>query len=111
MGITIEFRDEQFLLGFSDSVVQMMPDQETWNLLSLCELRLRYNPRDPDALFAKAAVLARLGKYCQALGYLDRLTDEDEEYPGARRFRARILMEMSRPSGSLVWLGKGKEAR
>lgn len=82
----------------------MLPDHDAWNLLTLCELRLQYNPGDPDALFAKAAVMARLGRYAEALRYLDRVEEEAKDYPGVNRFRSRIVLEMSRPRGASVWL-------
>lgn len=87
----------------------MLPDEDVWNLLSLCDLRLKYNPRDPDALFAKAAVLARVGRYSEALRYLDRLMEECRDYPGLNRFRARILLEESRPRLATVWVGVNDE--
>ncbi|MFQ5838356.1 MAG: tetratricopeptide repeat protein [Thermoplasmata archaeon] len=77
--------------------------------MRLCELRLSCDPRDPDALFAKAAVLARLGRYGEALRCLDAVSVEERDYPGVRRFRARILREMEGPKAQ-VWLGRAENS-
>ncbi len=86
-----------------------MPDRDTCKIMRLCEVRLRHDPTDPDALFAKAAVFARLGLYGEALQCLDTIPQGSGHYPGLGRFREKLVREMSR-SGRvhLGWL-KGDE--
>ncbi len=71
-------------------------DSSTKNVIRLCELRLRQDPDDPDALFAKAAVFAGLGLYSDALECIERLSAEAEDYPGLRLLKERVLVEMRR---------------
>jgi len=51
-------------------------------LLRLAEERLRRNPRDPDALFSTAAVLAKANDLLGAVALLEKLAEIDEAYPG-----------------------------
>ncbi len=52
--------------------------------------RLSLDPRDADALFTTAALLARQGKLETAAHALDRIADIDTDYPGLWRFLARL---------------------
>ncbi|MCJ2520340.1 MAG: hypothetical protein LN412_05255 [Candidatus Thermoplasmatota archaeon] len=74
-------------------------EQDTVNLIRLCELRLKRDPHDPDALFAKAAVLAGLGLFSDALDYLSKVSSKIDDYPGLVRFRERVLVEMDQYFG------------
>lgn len=74
----------------------MVADPEVRRLLHLCQVRLRSDPDDTDALFAKAAVLGQLGLYVHALECLQRVSSRDGGYPGLEPFRSRILKEMDR---------------
>lgn len=60
----------------------------------LCTARLRGDPADRDALFTKAAVLARFGMYPAALHCLRKVDRQGDTYPGLHRFRTRLLTEM-----------------
>lgn len=62
-------------------------------LMQACELRLSDDPQDPDALFAKAAVLGQMGLYREALDCIETVSSLREDYPGLGRFRERILRE------------------
>ncbi len=52
--------------------------------------RLQKNARDPDALFALAALRVQDGKLDQGLSILDRVLRIDPRYPGAWRFKATV---------------------
>jgi len=58
------------------------------------EQRLRLDRRDPDALFARAAFLARGGNLEAAALTLNRLCEIDPDYPGLWRFLARLYREI-----------------
>ncbi len=62
-----------------------------------CFRRLGRNPRDPDGLFARAAVLASLGRWTEAIASLDLLTEVAPRYPGLWRFKARLYAEAGDP--------------
>lgn len=74
----------------------MVADRDVRRLMHLCQVRLRLNPHDPDALFAKAAVLGQLGLYTHALECLQSVCSRDDGYPGLELFRSRIRREMGR---------------
>ncbi len=59
-----------------------------------CARRLRENPRDPDALFVRAAILACLDLTVQAIACLDELARVDPHYPGLWHFKARLYADM-----------------
>lgn len=73
----------------------MTPPPSLHRLLRVCELRLRQDPEDPDALFAKAAVLGQLGLYGEALDYLEAVSTLRKDYPGLGQLQERILWEKS----------------
>ncbi len=56
--------------------------------------RIRRNPRDPDALFARAAFFATNGKFREAVDSLNLLTLVRPDYPGLWRFKARLFAEV-----------------
>ncbi len=58
-----------------------------------CFRRLRRNPRDPDALFARAAILASIDRRMEAIASLDLLTEIAPHYPGLWRFKARLYRD------------------
>lgn len=59
-----------------------------------CARRLRRNPRDPDALFAQAAVLRFTGRHTAAISNLEMLARAAPHYPGLWRFKARLHREV-----------------
>ncbi len=77
-------------------------DEETRDLIRLCEKTLRRNPDDPDALFTKAAVLAGIGFHTDALACINVVSSQVEDYPGLGHFRHRVLSEMRTPAPTTV---------
>lgn len=71
----------------------MNVDRSLHRLMQACELRLSDDPEDPDALFAMAAVLGQMGRYHEALDFIETVSSLREDYPGLGRFRDRILRE------------------
>ncbi len=59
--------------------------------------RLRANPRDPDATFARAAILAALGRRAEAVVALDALARVAPHHPGLWRLKARLFQEIGDP--------------
>lgn len=59
-----------------------------------CAERLRRNPRDPDGLFARAAIHAASGRRAEAIVILDELAKIAPGYPGLWRFKARLYQEV-----------------
>jgi tetratricopeptide (TPR) repeat protein len=51
-------------------------------LLKICEQRLRWDRKDCDAWFTKAAALARMKDFRGAIAALNELTKLNHEYPG-----------------------------
>ena len=62
-----------------------------------CVTRLRRDPKDPDGLFAQAAILAALGRRAEALASLDFLAQAAPRYPGLWRFKARLYRDVGDP--------------
>lgn len=56
-----------------------------------CEDRLREDPTDVDALFTKAAALARMRKYEVAVQTLNELTKLEPTYPGLWMLKAKLF--------------------
>jgi len=65
-------------------------DEVVSRLLGVVEPRLRANPRDPDALFVKAAALAKAGDPKGAIEALETLAIVDEAYPGLWVLKAKL---------------------
>ena len=59
-----------------------------------CAERLHEDPRDPDALFARAAFHAASGRLATAVSILNELAGVAPEYPGLWRFKATVYQEM-----------------
>jgi len=56
--------------------------------------RLCADPRDPDALFARAAYLASEHRMREAIKSLNVLSEVAPDYPGLWRLKARLFQEM-----------------
>jgi len=56
--------------------------------------RLRMNPRDPDALFARAALFASEHRNKEAIESLNDLAKVAPHYPGLWRFKAQLYHDM-----------------
>ncbi len=95
-------------------------------VLRRCEDRLADDPDDPDALFTKSVVQARLRGYDQAIETLNRLARLDPRYPAlwmlkakiyervgddlkAKLCRQRALELEETESGSILAIRRGKE--
>lgn len=72
--------------------------------------RLRENPKDLDALFASAALMAATQRYDRALQLLDALGRLDEGYPGLWRFKARVYRETGDPRNEKLCLAAAERA-
>jgi len=59
-------------------------------ILGLLEERLRSDARDPDALFALAAVLTKANDLLGAVAILDTLAEIDETYPGLWTLKTQL---------------------
>ncbi len=68
-------------------------DSRLWKIKEIyerCEEKLKEDPKDLDALFTKAAALARMKEYDPAIGVLNELTKHDPRYPGIWMLKAKI---------------------
>ncbi len=85
----VQLRNEGSLdlstLGASETVLKYV---------NACAQRLEKNPRDPDALFTRAAILATLGQHQDALVTLERLAKIAPTYPAVWRLKARLYKEI-----------------
>lgn len=71
--------------------------------------RLRVNPKDPDALFASAALMAARQRFSRAIQLLDMLGQLDAEYPGLWLFKARVYREWGDPQMEAQCLAAAKQ--
>ena len=95
-------------------------------VLQRCEDRLEADPDDPDALFTKSVVQARLRGYDQAIETLNQLARVDPQYPAlwmlkakiyervgddlkAKLCRQRALELEETDSGSILTIRRGRE--
>ena len=58
------------------------------------ESRLRWDRKDVDALFTRAASLASAGRTDEAVSCLDRIAELAPDYPGLWRLLARLYGEL-----------------
>ncbi|MEK6852158.1 MAG: ATPase domain-containing protein, partial [Candidatus Thermoplasmatota archaeon] len=65
-------------------------DEVAARLLGVVEQRLRGNPKDPDALFVKAAALAKTEDTKAAVETLETLAAVDDAYPGLWVLKAKL---------------------
>lgn len=69
-------------------------DSRLWKIREIyerCESRLQEDPQDVDALFTKAAALARLKDYEAAVEVLNELTKLEPRYPGLWMLKAKLF--------------------
>ncbi|HEY5538836.1 MAG TPA: ATPase domain-containing protein, partial [Thermoplasmata archaeon] len=69
-------------------------------ILRIAEERIRVDPRDPDALFAKASALAAMGDAASAIAALDSLIEVDDRYPGLWVLRVKLFVRMGDKKGA-----------
>ena len=65
-------------------------DDAGTRILAVVGPRLQENPRDADALFAKAAAQSNLGALRDAIGTLETLATVDDAYPGLWVLKAKL---------------------
>ena len=65
--------------------------------VNACARALEKNPKDPDALFTRAAILATLGQHQDALHTLEGLAKVAPQYPAVWRLKARLYKEIGDP--------------
>ncbi len=65
-------------------------DEVAVRILAVVDQRLRQNPRDTDALFAKAAAHAKMEDLAAAVDVLETLALIDEGYPGLWVLKAKL---------------------
>ena len=80
--------DMNALAGWNGSVLRYV---------NACARALEKNPRDPDALFTRAAILATLGQHQDALHTLETLAKIEPQYPAVWRLKARLYKEIGDP--------------
>ncbi|HEV8595964.1 MAG TPA: ATPase domain-containing protein [Thermoplasmata archaeon] len=74
------------------------PDDASARILAVVEQRLRQDPRDTDALFAKAAAHAKGGNLAAAVDALDTLALIDDAYPGLWVLKAKLHARRGEPA-------------
>ncbi len=72
--------------------------------------RLRADPRDPDALFARAAFLAVEDGIEDAVESLNDLARVVPEYPGLWRFKARLYAEIGEKKLARLCAMRGEQS-
>ena len=65
-----------------------------FRILETSESRLKENPNDVDALFAKATALAALERYDDSMKALNELTKINHKYPGLWLLKSKIYADM-----------------
>ena len=65
--------------------------------VNACARRLEKNPKDADALFTRAAILATMGQHRDALASLEVLVKVAPHYPAVWRLKARLYKEIGDP--------------
>ncbi len=75
------------LCGYAPGDDQRWKTQEIYQKV---DERLRKNPTDLNALYTKAAALARMNDYREAINVLNELTIHDPRYPGMWMLKAKL---------------------
>ncbi|MEK6838719.1 MAG: ATPase domain-containing protein, partial [Candidatus Thermoplasmatota archaeon] len=69
-------------------------------ILRIAEERVRFDPTDADALFAKASALAAMGNLAEAIQTLDALINANDTYPGLWVLRAKLFAKLGDKQGA-----------
>src|SRR3989449_953217 len=70
------------------------PSDRVTRILRVAEERIRIDPKDEDALFAKASALASMGDLRGATKALDTLAEVSEMYPGLWILRTKLFARL-----------------
>ncbi len=76
------------------------PPSAAERVLRIAEERLRVDPADADALFAKASALATIGEVESAVAALDALSTISDTYPGLWVLRAKLAAKLGDADGA-----------
>lgn len=79
--------EECTLCGYAPGDDQLWKTQEIYQKV---DERLRKDPTDLQALYTKAAALARMNDYREAINVLNELTIHDPRYPGMWMLKAKL---------------------
>lgn len=85
-------------------------DDVTARLMAVVDQRLAQNPRDADALFVKAAALAKGGDVGGAIVALEALSLFDDAYPGLWILKAKIHARRGEPEKARAARLRAQEA-
>jgi hypothetical protein len=85
------------------------PSNRAAMILRIAEERIRIDPTDADALFAKASALAAMGDTRGAIGALDALATANDTYPGLWVLRAKLFARMGDPGSARESRNKADE--
>jgi len=85
------------------------PSNRAAMILRIAEERIRIDPNDADALFAKASALAAMGDMRGAIGSLNALATANDTYPGLWVLRAKLFARMGDPESARESRRKAEE--
>jgi tetratricopeptide (TPR) repeat protein len=74
-----------------------------------CRRRLQENPHDLDALFAKAAWLAKTQEFEKRIETLETITKRDPFYPGIWMLKAKIYRQLGNEKMARLCLERAEE--
>ena len=78
-------------------------------ILRIADERIRVDPKDADALFARASALASMGDLRGAVSSLDSLAAASDTYPGLWVLRTKLLARLGDPEGARESRRKSEE--
>ncbi|TLZ65678.1 MAG: hypothetical protein E6K16_02595, partial [Methanobacteriota archaeon] len=85
------------------------PGNRAAMILRIAEERIRIDPKDADALFAKASALASMGETRGGIAALDALVGADDMYPGLWVLRAKLFARIGDSKGAQESRKKAEE--
>ncbi|TLZ56356.1 MAG: hypothetical protein E6K17_04210, partial [Methanobacteriota archaeon] len=85
------------------------PSDRALMILRIADERIRFDPKDADALFAKASALASMGDLRGATKALDTLAEASDTYPGLWVLRAKLFARLGDAEGARESRRKAEE--